>query len=121
MYHRSDRDFALLQPGGYMIKRLCITAVASLAISGAAWAQGTPTADPPKSATGRTSADCEKMSSGPARDVCMRDLQAADGKAKQPSTGGTAGSGSSGTGGTAAQPSQPAPSAGGAASGAYGK
>jgi hypothetical protein len=103
-----------------MIKRLCTIAVASLAISGAAFAQSTPTADPAKSATGRTAADCEKMS-GSARDVCMRDVQAADGKAKKPNTGGTAGTGSSGSGGTAAQPTQTPPSAGGAASGSYGK
>ncbi|MGZ5168169.1 MAG: hypothetical protein ACXWCY_12125 [Burkholderiales bacterium] len=102
-----------------MITRLCITAVAFLAISSAAFAQSTPTADPAKSAAGRTSADCEKMS-GAARATCMSDLQAADGKAKKPSTGGTAGSGSTGSG-TAAQPSQTPPSTGGAASGAYGK
>jgi hypothetical protein len=103
-----------------MVKRLCMTAVACLVISGAALAQSTPTADAPKSATGRTSADCDKLSDA-ARDVCMRDLQAADGKAKQPSTGGTAGSGgSSSSGGTAAQPRQTAPSSGGATGGAYG-
>jgi hypothetical protein len=95
-----------------MIKRFCMTAVASLAICGSAFAQSTPTADAPKSATGRTAADCEKLSS-PARDACMRDLQA-DSKAKQPSTGGTAGSGSSSSG---AASSQSAPSSGGA----YGK
>jgi hypothetical protein len=100
-----------------MITRLCITAVALLAISGAAFAQSTPTEDSAKSAAGRTLADCEKMS-GAARTTCMNDLQAADGKAKKPSTGGTAGSGSTGT---AAQPSQTPPSTGGAASGAYGK
>jgi hypothetical protein len=102
-----------------MIKRLCITAIASLAISGAAFAQSTPTADPTKSATGRTSADCEKMASA-ARDVCMRDLQAAAGKAKQPGTGATAGDGSTASG-TAAQPSQTPPNAGGAATSTYGK
>jgi hypothetical protein len=95
-----------------MVKRVCITALASLAISGAALAQSTPTTDAPKSVTGRTAADCEKLSSAE-RDVCMRDLQA-DSKAKQPSTGGTAGSGSSSSGGAS---SQSAPSSGGA----YGK
>jgi hypothetical protein len=83
-----------------MVKRLSITVLASLAVSGAAFAQIAPTADTPKSTTGRTAADCEKLSSA-ARDVCMRDLQA-DSKAQQPSTGGTAGSGSSSTGGGAA-------------------
>ena len=103
-----------------MITRLSITAVALLAISGAAFAQSTPTADSAKSATAHTLADCEKMS-GAARTTCMSDLKAADSKATKPSTGGTSGSGSAGSGGTAAQPSQTPPSTGGAASGAYGK
>ena len=102
-----------------MIKTLCITALTSLAISGAALAQSTPAADPAKAATKRTLADCEKLS-GTARDTCKSDVQAAAGKAKEPSTGGTAGSGA-GTGGTAAQPGQTPPSTGGAAGGAYGK